>query len=200
MKKTLTSFVLLCLSLCAWAQVEQPAGYLSNYIIVRGDTMPLTLLDEVAVYDTLYPKSWEEKRAYYILRKKVLKVYPYAKIAADRLTEIDSTRATITKKRKQKKYSKEVEQFIRDEFEAELRKLTRSEGQILIQLIYRNTGISAYDLMKEYRGWLRANFYQTLARWYDADMRKEYHPEKYRRDALIEYILRGAFADGILEE
>ncbi len=198
MKKICFILFIILSGCCAFAQ--QPDGYLSNYVVVDGDTIPLTFLHEIIVRDTLAPRTIEEKRAYYRLRRKVLKVYPYVKIATERLTVIEQEYGSIKKKRKKKKYSKEVEKYIRDEFEVELRKLTRSEGRILIKLLYRNTGMTAYDLMKDYRGWLRANFYQGIAKWYDADMKATYRPDLVYEDAQIEYILKDAFIKGILCE
>ncbi|MFT5970811.1 MAG: hypothetical protein ACI8ZO_001328 [Flavobacteriales bacterium] len=197
--RTIFSVLIILLSGC-WAFAQQPDGYLSNYVVIDGDTIKLTFLDEVIVVDSLSPITMEEKRAYYKLRRKVLKVYPYAKIAVDRLTVIQQEYGDITKSRKKRKYSKEIENFIREEFEDELRVLTKTEGRILIKLLHRNTGITAYDMMKDYRGWVRANFYQVVARFYEADMKEEFQPTKVREDALIEHILKSYFAKCYLIE
>ena len=84
------------------------------------------------------------------------------------------------------------------EFEAELRRLTRSEGRILIKLIHRETGETTHELIKKLRSGWRAFVYQTTAKLFDLDLKITYNPTDVEEDALIEGILLRAFADGIL--
>jgi hypothetical protein len=194
-------FVLLCWS--GYAQVEeQPLDSVTEkMIIVEGDSIFRSSidLDEVYLFGRLNFDSYKDKLRYYILRRKTLKVYPYAKLAAERLVELNERIATIKKRRKQKRYTKEVQKFIEDEFSEELKKLTRTEGQILVKLIYRQTGTTAFDLVKELRSGWRAFWYNTTASMFKISLKEEFHPDKVHEDYQIEDILQRAFASYRLE-
>lgn len=197
----ITIIVLACSSL-AFAQEEQEVDSLmSDMIIIKGDTIPRSAidLDEVIVFNKLKFPSYKEKVRYYILRRKTLKVYPYAKMAADRLTELNKRLSSIESRRQKRRYTKKIQKFIEKEFSAELKKLTRTEGQILIKLIHRQTGITAFNLIKELRNGWRAFWYNTTASMFDISLKREFHPESNKEDYHIEDILQRAFADKRLE-
>ncbi len=169
-------------------------------IILEGDSLvqQAILLDEVFVFSPLTFDSYNDKLRYYILRRKTLKVYPYAKLASERLVELNGRLEKISSKRKRKKYTRIVQRYIEEEFSAELKKLTRTEGQILVKLIYRQTGVTAFDLVKELRSGWRAFWYNTTAKLFDISIKEEFHPESVHEDYLIEDILQRAFATNIL--
>ena len=79
-----------------------------------------------------------------------------------------------------------------------MRNLTRSEGNILVKLIYRETKVSTYKLLKQYRGSFNAMFWQTMAKIYDNDLKQEYSPENVREDIFIEHIIIQAKLEGLL--
>lgn len=170
-------------------------------IILEGDSIFRNSieLDAVYIFGKLKFDSYDEKLRYLILRRKTIKVYPYAKLASERLVELNSRLESITSRRKQKRYTRIVQRFIEDEFAAELKKLTRTEGQILVKLIYRQTGITAFDLVRQLRSGWRAFWYQTTASLFDISIKEEFHPESVHEDYLIEDILQRAFAANILE-
>ena len=126
-------------------------------------------------------------------------MYPYAKLAAERLVELNDSLDKIKKKRHRKRYTKKVQKFIEEEFSAELKKLTRTEGQILVKLIYRQTGKTAFALVKELRSGWRAFWYNTTAKAFKISIKEEFHPERLHEDYLIEDILQRAFAASQLE-
>lgn len=174
--------------------------YYSDYVVYNGDTIPLSYLDEVVLVERPKFSSNEDRRAYFRLRRKVFKVYKYALVASQKLTEMEEQTEGLKRRRQKRKYTREVERYMREEFEAELRKLTRSEGKILIKLIYRQTGYTTHELIKEYRGGINAFIYQTTAGFYDADLKATYDPFTQQEDATIEMILQRAFAAGDLEK
>ena len=181
---------------------EQPLdSSQQEMIILEGDSIFRNSieLDEVYIFGKLRFDSYEDKLRYYILRRKTLKVYPYAKLASERLLELNNRLGQIDSKRKRKQYTKVVQRYIEEEFSAELKKLTRTEGQILVKLIYRQTGNTAFDLVKELRSGWRAFWYQTTARMFDISIKEEFHPESIHEDYLIEDILQRAFAANQLE-
>ena len=128
-----------------------------------------------------------------------MKVYPYAKMASERLVSLNERLGNIKSKRKRKKYTRRVQKFIEGEFSEELKKLTRTEGQILVKLIYRQTGTTAFDLVKELRSGWRAFWYNTTAKMFKINIKEEFHPELVEEDYLIEDILQRAFAAKRLE-
>ena len=105
-------------------------------MLLDGDSIPTygIPLKEVVLFQPLRFKTRLELKRYLILRRKTLKVYPYAKLAADRLTILNERLDNLDNKRSRKKYLKRMEKFIYEEFEDELKKFSRSEGKILIRL------------------------------------------------------------------
>ena len=78
---------------------------------------------------------------------------------------------------------------------AQLKKLTRTEGQILIKLIYRETGKTVFDLVKELRNGFKAFSYNSLAKLFDISIKTDYNPDKNKEDAIIEDVLKRAYGD-----
>jgi len=197
-------FILLCLPTFLVGQeddfIEQDSTEV-EYIIIQGDSIPQKsiYLDEVMILDKLSFKSKEERRRYLILGRKTLKVYPYAKLAADRLNALNTRLQSLDKKRDKKKYAKKVQKYIEEEFSEELKKLTRTEGQILVKLIHRQTGKTTFDLIKELRSGWRAFWFNSTAYLFNISLKREYDPENVEEDYLIEDILIRASQNGQLK-
>ncbi|TMU56850.1 DUF4294 domain-containing protein [Flagellimonas algicola] len=194
--------IFFSLAVSSFSQIkEEVIDSTDYYVRFEGDSIlhSSIALDEVYLFGRLEFANRKEKLRYYILRRKTLKVYPYAKLAAERLVELNDSLANIKKKRQRKKYTKKVQKYIEGEFSAELKKLTRTEGQILVKLIYRQTGKTAFDLVKELRNGWRAFWYNTTAKAFKISIKEEFHPELIHEDYLIEDILQRAFASKRLE-
>ena len=138
-------------------------------ILVEGDSIPYKSIDLEGI--TIFPKlefnNYKDKLRYYTIKRKTLKVYPYAIVASERLSKLNERLKLINTRAGKKKYTRLVEKYIENEFSAQLKKLTRTEGQILIKLIYRETGETVYDLVKKLRNSLRAFSYNSLAKLFD---------------------------------
>jgi uncharacterized protein (DUF2164 family) len=124
-----------------------------------------------------------------LLRRRVLKVYPYAQLASERFTTLKERLDQMDKRRQKKRYAKRIEKYLEGEFTEELKKLTRKEGQILVKLIHRETGITPHALVKTYRNGLRATVYQFTAKLFDIDLKTEFNPSEVQEDMWIEDIL-----------
>lgn len=172
--------------------------YYNDYILFEGDTLMIEL-EEVQLLNKLRFKSAKDRNYYFWLRKKVHKAYPYAKMAQDRLNVINERLSKIKAKRKRKVYTKRLEKYFEEEFTDQLKKLTRTEGRILIKLIHRQTGTTAYDMVKDLRTGWKAFWYQKMAKMFKLSLKTEYHPESVNEDLLIEDILQRAFNDLTLE-
>lgn len=173
----------------------------SFYYIIQGDTIPREYIDleEVVLLNKLEFNSKEDRRRYLILRRKTRKVYPYAKLASERLVTMTERLKTIKKKRDRKRYTKRIQKYIEEEFSEKLKNLTRTEGQILVKLIHRQTGRTAFDLVKELRTGWRAFWYNTTANMFDISIKEEYRPFDVKEDYLIEDILERSFQSNKLE-
>ncbi|MDO6759260.1 DUF4294 domain-containing protein [Tamlana sp. 2_MG-2023] len=172
-----------------------------EYLIIEGDSVPRQSinLDEVILLHKLKFGDKKERIRYLILRRKTLKVYPYAKMAAERLDSMNTRLASLKRERQKRRYTKKIQKYIEGEFSDELKKLTRTEGQILVKLIHRQTGTTAFDLVKELRSGWRAFWYNTTASMFDISLKREFDPENVKEDYLIEDILQRAFQNGLLE-
>jgi uncharacterized protein (DUF2164 family) len=160
-------------------------------VILPGEKTPQSYigLDEVVVYQPIKLNSFEEMKKYMLLRRRVLKVYPYAQLASERFSTLKERLDQMDKRRQKKRYAKRIEKYLEGEFSEELKKLTRKEGQILVKLIHRETGITPHALVKTYRNGLRATVYQITAKLFDIDLKTEFNPSEVQEDMWIEDIL-----------
>ncbi|MDH7443985.1 DUF4294 domain-containing protein [Aquimarina sp. 2201CG14-23] len=207
MRKLLLYILLMSLPFIGYSQKEvdtvkiDTTGYVQYYII-EGDTIPHEAidLDEVVILGKLKFKDRLARRKYLILRRKTRKVYPYAKLASDRLTELNKRLKNIKSKKARKKYIKILQKYMEEEFTAELKKMTRTEGQILVKLIHRQTGQTMFDLVKEYRSGWKAFWYNSTAKLFSISLKEEYDPINVEEDYWIEDILQRSFQSNILVE
>ena len=193
-------YIVLLLPLISLSQVTDDEN--KEYIIIEGDSVPREFisLEEVRILHKLKFNSKDERRRYLILRRKTIKVYPYAKLAAERLTSLTARLESLEKKRDKKRYAKKIQKYIEEEFSEELKKLTRTEGQILIKLIHRQTGKTAFELIKELRNGWRAFWFNNTASLFDISLKREFDPYNEKEDYLIEDVLQRNFQKGTLEE
>jgi hypothetical protein len=163
----------------------------------ESDSIPETiLLDEVVVSN--HKLDYESRKEFLILQNRVYKVYPYAKVAAERLSLLDKNMSKLKSNKEKKKYFKIVEDYIENEFTDQLKKLSRKQGQILVKLIYRQTGRTTFDLIKDYKSGWKAFWSNNTAKVFDIDIKSKYAPYDVNEDYLIETILVRAFESGRL--
>ena len=158
-----------------------------RYDVIAGDTIAVHSLPMVRVTESRIFKNKRERRRYRRLERNVKKVYPYAKLASVKLKEYEAQMIDVKNKARRKRMMKEAEEELKAEFEDELRRLTFSQGKLLLKLIDRETGDSTYEIIEELRGKLSAFFWQTIAVFFDADLKAEYDPEG--NDEMIEEIV-----------
>jgi hypothetical protein len=99
-----------------------------------------------------------------------------------------------------KKYTRIIQKYIEEEFSEEIKKLTRTEGQILVKLIHRQTGKTTFELVKDLRSGWRAFWFNNTARLFDISLKEAFDPLNNKEDYLIEDILQRNFQSGRLEE
>lgn len=173
----------------------------TDYIRIEGDTIVKGSigLNEVLLLPRRPFKNSEQIRKYLILKRKTIKVYPYSVMASKRLKSLNDRLLIIKTKRERRRYTRMVQKFLEDELTPELSKLTKSEGQILIKLIYRQTGITTYNLVKNLRNGVKAFLYNTTARFFDLNLKTEFNPEIILEDYYIEDIIQRSVRDNLIE-
>ena len=154
------------------------SGYLA-YRVEEGDTVYFDTIDPVWVFSRKQKKDW---RKYYRLVYNFARVYPYA-LASGRLQEIvDSTIAV-----------NHYGRMMFKDFEGALRKMTISQGAVLLKLIDRETGQSSYSIIHDYKNGMAAGFWQGIAKMFDNDLKSEYDPNGADRE--LEQLVK-AWQDG----
>lgn len=218
MKKTLFVILLMMVSATAFSQikvhagkgikVQKPAPAVATptvaapapasmeemqrnvvYARIEGDdTILIVHLPEVDI--DLMNRYYQiaETRQGRKLVSNVRKVYPYARLASDKLQEYDSILAHAGSDAERRQLMKQAEKEITDQYTEELEHLTFSQGAILIRLIDRETGNTSYKLVQELRGKIRAFFYQGFARLWGYNLKTEFDPKNNPEDDQIDVI------------
>ncbi len=197
MKRSLFLLLTLLLAFSMHSQIIEIDSTKMGYQLKDTDTLSEPIqLEEITVYkENLDPES---KKQFLLLRNRVYKVYPYARIGAERLLVLNKNLNALKTNKEKRKYFKIVADYMENEFEGQLKKLSRKQGQILVKLIYRQTGFSTYDLIKDYKSGWKAFWSNATAKMFDISLKKEYAPYDINEDYLIETILVRAFDHGRL--
>ncbi|WP_233899363.1 DUF4294 domain-containing protein [Tenacibaculum piscium] len=156
-------------------------------------------LNEVAVFPKHKFKEKSDIHYYYWFRRKVYKAYPFAVLASQKIDSVALELSKIKSRRKKRKYIRKTQKYLQEELTNPLKKLTRTEGRILLKLIHRQSGKTAFANIKELRSGWKAFWYNTTANLFKLSLKSEYLPEKENEDFLIEDILQRAFIDDKLE-
>lgn len=188
----------LFISISSNAQQVQKDTAKMGYVLTENDTIfnDTIQLEEIIIYKGKV--DVESKKQFDLLKNRVYKTYPYAKLASERLTSLNRGMKSLTTNKDKKKYFKIIEDYLNNEFEARLKKLSRKQGQILIKLIHRQTGITTYELVRTLKSGWTAFWSNTTAKMFDLNLKTPYAPYQVNEDYLIETILVRAFESGRL--
>ncbi len=178
------SFLSLFINNLTLAQHTIPA------IVIGKDTIPHVILHEVDVIAKLKnPRKYiRQQQRNQRLAYNVRKVFPYAKIAAAKINEIEKKLAQTNSESQKKQIIKEEYRELMHTFKQPLMKLTITQGKILVRLIYRETNNTSFNHIKEYKGSINAYFWQSLALLFGNNLKADYEPNG--RDKEIELIVR----------
>lgn len=177
--------------------LSQNQGNPASYKLEGKDTVYQMTLREVYHYSwDGMKKEGREWRQFYKLVYNFSRTYPYALIARNKIKEADSIIASSDFTAAQKeRFIKEFEKELFSEFEKPLRKMTFSQGKLLLKLIDREIGQSSYSIIKNYRGGLTAGFWQGVAKIFGSDLKKPY--DRFGEDKIVEELVqmyqRGSF-------
>jgi len=161
---------------------------IARALIINGDTVLQGVTPPIEIKSYRIYRSPKEKAAYEKLVRNIKKVYPYAKLAGIKLREYEVVLKAAPNDHERRKIMRKAEDELNAKFGTELKKLTYSQGKVLIKLIDRETGNSSYILLQELRGKFRAFLWQSLARIFGYNLKVKYDP--YGEDAQIEDIVQ----------
>ena len=156
--------------------------------VVNGDTMWCYLLPEVWIYPPLKFKSEKQRRAYNRLVYNVKKVLPIAQQVNGLIAETYETLEMLPTQKEKNAHISAVERDIKETYTPQMKKLTYSQGKLLIKLVDRECNQSSYEIVQAFFGPAKAALYQVFAWTFRASLKKEYHPEE--EDKLIERVVR----------
>lgn len=185
MKRLLLILIITAATLGAVAQGSAPGTVYKRMTleVVDGDTVLTVHLPPVYKFN----RPIDERR-YARLIHNVKVVYPIAKEAKNKLAEMETYLLTLPNEKQQRAYIKRMEDEIKEQYTPVLKKMTFSQGKILIKLIDRETDHTSYALVKEMRGGFSAAFWQGIARVFGANLKEGYNKEE-GEDKMIEQII-----------
>ncbi len=171
---------------CAKVHAQEVDQY-PPYVVMGEDTVRVYLLNPV--YWQPVPKynskSWKEYRK---LVHNFKKVYPYALAAKERMDKMDEELSQIKSKKEREQKIDQYEKDLFSDFEQPIRNLTYSQGRLLLKLVDREVGQTSYYVIKDLKGGFKAFFWQGIARFFGADLKKPY--DKYGEDRDVEKLVK----------
>ena len=157
-------------------------------IIYEGDTLEMKTLEFAYAYAKLTPAQVKANAKYNRLRNAVYVTYPYARRAGTVMNDINEKMVNVKSKEERKNYIRSREKELKKEFTDPLTNLSVYQGKVLMKLINRETGNNCYEIIKEYKGGITARLYQTVAFFFDSNLKQSYDADT--DDATIEHIVR----------
>jgi len=193
MQRNITTIALLCLFLSLQAQEDKPltsdqvmADISSpsfvptvkvGKVLHEGDSIQYMEMNNVYVYPQITFKNKRQAKSFMRLVTNVKKVLPLAKEARQLLIETSEVLETLPTKEERNAHMKRVESEIFKTYKPRMKKLTYSQGKLLIKLIDRECHSSSYEMIQAFLGPFRAGFWQIFAWSFGASLKKGYDPE-----------------------
>lgn len=157
-------------------------------VVYNGDTLEAKTLENVYFYSRLNEAQLSARAKYNRLRNAVYVTYPYARRAGAVMNDINDNLVGVAKKGDRKKYIHSREAELRKEFTNPLTNLSIYQGKVLMKLINRETGNNCYEIIKEYKGGFNARLYQTVAFFFNSNLKQPY--DAAADDAVIEKLVK----------
>ncbi len=146
-------------------------------VLEDGDSIQYMEMNNVYVFPPVTFNNKKQQGAYMRLVKNVKTVLPIAKEARMIMMETAAYLETLPNQKARDEHMKRVEKSVMQEYKPRMKKLTYSQGKLLIKLIYRESHSSGYELVQAFLGPVKAGFYQAFAWAFGASLKKEYDPE-----------------------
>lgn len=168
------------------SQMEKPL-VLAPMCVYEGDTIPYFTLPTVHIFKPIYFKNNRERQKYNKLVRDVKKVLPLSKEIRRAVLETYEMLQTLPTEKARNAHIKAVEKSVKKQYTPIMKKLTFSQGKLLIKLVDRQTNSTGYELVKAFMGPLKAGFYQAFAALFGASLKKEY--DATGDDAMVERVI-----------
>jgi hypothetical protein len=169
-------------------KVDSLGRIICRTVVVDKDTLPVIYLNSVNLTGQPIGSYTAEIRRWDRMVYYVKSVYPYAKLAGLKFNEYNAKISGLKSEKAKREMMKKAEEELKAQFGEELKKLTFTQGKILLKLLDRETGNSSFDLVVEFRGQFMAFFWQSFARLFGYNLKVKYDP--LGEDADIERIVR----------
>ena len=163
--------------------------YFLETTVVDGDTIPVVTLNPTLVFSEREWRSQRHKRRWTKLHRNIVKTYPYAKVAGELIHEYNRNLETLETEAERKAYMDKAEEELMAEFEGDIRKMTISQGRVLLKLIDRETGSTSYELIKDLKSGFTAFMWQGIAKLFGTDLKANYDPDNSDEDMMVEEIV-----------
>lgn len=154
---------------------------------VGQDSVQYVRTNTIYIYPPMEFENDKQRQAYNRLVYNIKKVLPLAKECNQIILETGAYLQTIPTKKERDALTKAVEKELKQKYTPRIKKLTYSQGKLLIKLIDRETHSTGYELIQAFLGPVRAGFYQAFAWVFGASLKKRYDPKG--ADRLVERIV-----------
>ncbi len=164
------------------------AGYYHFIEPSTGDTLAMIVFNPITIYPRERFRNKAEEKQYWKMVRDVKKTLPYAKLISSTLLETYEYIDTYQTQKQKQAYLTRFEKELFNQYKPQMNKMTKNQGKLLIKLINRETNQSSYSILKAFLGTFRAGFWQTFSKFFGASLKAGYHPNKDKKDAMIERI------------
>jgi len=164
------------------------AGYYHFVESETRDTLMMLVFNPIRVYPRERFRNKKDEEFYWKTVRDVKKTLPYAKLISATLLETYEYMGTYRNEKEKRAYMVQFEKEIFKQYKPVMKKMTKSQGKMLIKLIYRETNQDSYHIIKAFLGSFRAGFWQTFGKFFGVSLKQGYHPNKNKDDAMIERI------------
>ena len=153
-----------------------------------GEKTLMLVLADITVFPQMKFKNKKEEEFYWKTVRDVKKTLPYAKLICETLIETYEYIETFPTQKEREEHLKRMEGEVFKQYKPALKKFTKSQAQMLVKLINRETNQSSYNILKAFLGSFRAGFWQTFGRLFGVNLKTSYNPDKDRKDAIVERV------------
>ena len=155
--------------------------------VSHNDTFYLAHLQDVWVYPQMVFKNKQQERFYWKTVRDVKRTLPLAKEIAKEMQVADQQLAMLPDDKARRKWWRQYEKYLFQKYENNFRRMTASQGQMLMKLMDRESDRTSYDIIKHYRGKASANFWQFVAKLFKNDLKEEYDADD--KDRIVERVI-----------
>jgi len=176
---------------------EKYADSLRTNVLDDGEIEKEFMLPELHI--NFSKEELERIKIQNVLKRRILRVYGYAVKTSDNLTTLNENMAKMESNSQKRKYVRQTEKYLKEQFEEPLKKLSRKDGQILVKLINRQTNKSTFELVKDLKSGWSAFWNQQAAKLFDINLKTNYAPADVLEDFYIEMLIQELAAEGRID-